>query len=179
MDFKTFKVVVRESLPFETKAIGTLAQDIFNNSNQISKRRRLQNSEPLLFGAVEEISTLTEEPESWKADITKVFNRKFPEHANIVSAVLRGHEWSSEGASAFDKMTFLSGPLLQKLADAPDIVRNRAVKLASRFMGWDKKRSDDQKPIKDGESEDMAEKGSQSGGSTADGEAIKQVDITR
>ena len=46
-------------------------------------------------------------------------------------------------------------------------------------MGWYKKRSDDQKPIKDGESEDMDEKGSQYAGSTADREAMKQVDIKR
>ena len=131
MNFKTFAIVVHESLPFETKAIGTVAQDIFNISNQISKRRRLQNTELLSFGALEEISKLEEEPESWKAEITKVFNRKFSEHAIIVSAVLRGHEWSSGGASVFDETAFLCGPLLQKLADAQDIVRKRAVKLAS------------------------------------------------
>ena len=142
MDLETFNVILFESLPFTTAKCKEISWDIFTIHGSISKRLKILSDE-FLLDVLKDLNKMNEEPKSWKAEITIIFNRKFSNNANVVSAVLRSHPWFCEGESAFEKMEFLSEPLLAKIAAAPDNVKNKATKLAADFMKWWKSKSEE------------------------------------
>ena len=121
-----------------SRRVASIAHDVHTIATEMGRRPGV-NMEEVLVRMLRVLGGLAEEPDSWRAEITNSFNREFTDDARIVSAALRGHQWLSDGASAFETMQVLSQSLLNNIKEAPTAIVNAAAKIAKKFMFWKRK----------------------------------------
>ena len=145
MDLGDFQRSLATTLRFSltSRRIASIAHDVHTIATEMGRRPGV-NMEEVLVRMLRVLGSLAEEPDSWRAEITNSFNREF--------TALRGHQWLSDGASAFETMQVLSQSLLNNIKEAPTAIVNAAAKIARKFMFW-KRKEEEEKEIEEIEEE--------------------------
>ena len=160
MDVGDFQRSLATTLRFSltSRRVASIAHDVHTIATEMGRRPGVKMEE-VLVRMLRVLGGLAEEPDSWRAEITNSFNREFTDDARIVSAALRGHQWLSDGASAFETMQVLSQALLNNIKEAPTAIVNAAAKIARKFMFWKRKEEKEKEEEEQKEIEEIEEEG--------------------